>query len=62
VSISSLATVFVTRATRYSFIERPGTWVLIAFGIAQLAASLITAYGLGNLPGENVSIKTTICN
>ncbi|KAF8118981.1 hypothetical protein N665_0001s0039 [Sinapis alba] len=44
VSIISQALIFVTRSRSWSFVERPGFLLLIAFLIAQLAATLIAAY------------------
>ncbi|KAK3221310.1 hypothetical protein Dsin_008335 [Dipteronia sinensis] len=44
VSIVSQALIFVTRSRSWSFIERPGFLLLIAFFIAQLVATLIAVY------------------
>ncbi|KAL0885149.1 hypothetical protein Bca101_009131 [Brassica carinata] len=44
VSIISQALIFVTRSRSWSFVERPGFLLLIAFLIAQLVATLIAAY------------------
>ncbi|CAH9095072.1 unnamed protein product [Cuscuta epithymum] len=44
VSIVSQALIFVTRSRSWSFIERPGLLLLIAFFIAQLVATLIAVY------------------
>ncbi|KAL4571319.1 hypothetical protein LXL04_018077 [Taraxacum kok-saghyz] len=44
VSIISQALIFVTRSRSWSFVERPGFLLLIAFFIAQLIATLIAVY------------------
>ncbi|XP_024989535.1 ATPase 8, plasma membrane-type-like [Cynara cardunculus var. scolymus] len=44
VSINSQALIFVTRSRGWSFLERPGTLLVVAFAIAQLLATLITVY------------------
>nr|GMD35597.1 ATPase 9, plasma membrane-type [Ipomoea batatas] len=44
VSIVSQALIFVTRSRSWSFIERPGLLLLVAFVIAQLIATLIAVY------------------
>ncbi|KFK27283.1 h(+)-atpase 3 [Arabis alpina] len=44
VSIVSQALIFVTRSRSWSFVERPGTLLLIAFAIAQSIATLIAVY------------------
>ncbi|KAJ9551302.1 hypothetical protein OSB04_015347 [Centaurea solstitialis] len=44
VSINSQALIFVTRSRGWSFVERPGSLLLIAFAMAQLVATLITVY------------------
>ncbi|KAG5535044.1 hypothetical protein RHGRI_022977 [Rhododendron griersonianum] len=44
VSIISQALIFVTRSRSWSFIERPGLLLLVAFLIAQLIATLIAVY------------------
>ncbi|XP_004507873.1 plasma membrane ATPase 4-like [Cicer arietinum] len=44
VSIVSQALIFVTRSRSWSFVERPGMLLLIAFFIAQLIATLIAVY------------------
>nr|BAF03589.1 P-type H+-ATPase [Zostera marina] len=44
VSIISQALIFVTRSRSWSFVERPGFLLLIAFCIAQLVATLIATY------------------
>ncbi|KAI8541597.1 hypothetical protein RHMOL_Rhmol08G0074000 [Rhododendron molle] len=44
VSIISQALIFVTRSRSWSFIERPGLLLLVAFFIAQLIATLIAVY------------------
>ncbi|KAI3701561.1 hypothetical protein L6452_26740 [Arctium lappa] len=44
VSINSQALIFVTRSRGWSFVERPGSLLLVAFAIAQLLATLITVY------------------
>jgi len=44
VSIVSQALIFVTRSRGWSFLERPGALLVIAFLIAQLIATLIAVY------------------
>ncbi|CAI9784742.1 unnamed protein product [Fraxinus pennsylvanica] len=44
VSIISQALIFVTRSRSWSFAERPGMFLLCAFMIAQLVATLIAVY------------------
>ncbi|XP_004486623.1 plasma membrane ATPase 4 [Cicer arietinum] len=44
VSIVSQALIFVTRSRSWSFIERPGLLLVVAFLIAQLIATLIAVY------------------
>ncbi|KAJ8452847.1 hypothetical protein Cgig2_014610 [Carnegiea gigantea] len=44
VSIVSQALIFVTRSRSFSFIERPGLMLVVAFFIAQLIATLIAVY------------------
>ena len=54
-SISGLATVFVTRTQGFSWVvwkERPGIPIVIAFCAAQLIAMFLGAYGLGGFPWD----------
>ncbi|KAG2328056.1 hypothetical protein Bca52824_010784 [Brassica carinata] len=44
VSIISQALIFVTRSRSWSFVERPGFLLVIAFIVAQLVATLIAVY------------------
>ncbi|KMT03296.1 hypothetical protein BVRB_8g198370 [Beta vulgaris subsp. vulgaris] len=44
VSIVSQALIFVTRSRSWSFVERPGMLLMVAFLIAQLVATLIAVY------------------
>ncbi|KAK9666476.1 hypothetical protein RND81_14G187600 [Saponaria officinalis] len=44
VSIVSQALIFVTRSRSWSFVERPGFMLVIAFFIAQLIATIIAVY------------------
>ncbi|AES92277.1 putative proton-exporting ATPase [Medicago truncatula] len=44
VSIVSQALIFVTRSRGWSFLERPGALLVIAFFIAQLIATIIAVY------------------
>ncbi|KAG9133425.1 hypothetical protein Leryth_013236 [Lithospermum erythrorhizon] len=44
VSIISQALIFVTRSRSWSFVERPGVLLVVAFLIAQLVATLIAVY------------------
>uniref|UniRef100_A0A2N9IAI7 Plasma membrane ATPase n=1 Tax=Fagus sylvatica TaxID=28930 RepID=A0A2N9IAI7_FAGSY len=45
VSIVSQALIFVTRSRSWSYVERPGLLLVIAFFIAQLVATIIAVYG-----------------
>ncbi|KAG5379944.1 hypothetical protein IGI04_027786 [Brassica rapa subsp. trilocularis] len=44
VSIISQALIFVTRSRSWSYAERPGFWLIAAFFIAQLVATIIAVY------------------
>ncbi|PRQ50463.1 putative proton-exporting ATPase [Rosa chinensis] len=44
VSIISQALIFVTRSRSWSFVERPGAMLMIAFCIAQLLATILAVY------------------
>ncbi|KAK3126599.1 hypothetical protein QOZ80_7AG0559170 [Eleusine coracana subsp. coracana] len=44
VSIISQALIFVTRSRSWSFVERPGFFLVIAFLMAQLVATLVAVY------------------
>uniref|UniRef100_A0A0D3CVP1 Cation-transporting P-type ATPase N-terminal domain-containing protein n=1 Tax=Brassica oleracea var. oleracea TaxID=109376 RepID=A0A0D3CVP1_BRAOL len=44
VSIISQALIFVTRSRSWSYAERPGFWLIAAFFIAQLIATIIAVY------------------
>ncbi|CAN1796432.1 Plasma membrane ATPase 4 [Linum perenne] len=44
VSVVSQALIFVTRSRSWSFVERPGMLLMVAFAIAQLVATLIAVY------------------
>ncbi|KAF8029228.1 hypothetical protein BT93_E1786 [Corymbia citriodora subsp. variegata] len=44
VSIISQALIFVTRSQSWSFVERPGVLLMVAFVVAQLVATLIAVY------------------
>ncbi|XP_021723433.1 plasma membrane ATPase 4-like [Chenopodium quinoa] len=48
VSIVSQALIFVTRSRSWSFVERPGMLLMVAFAIAQLVATLIAVYPTWN--------------
>ncbi|KIZ00694.1 hypothetical protein MNEG_7267 [Monoraphidium neglectum] len=50
VSISGQALVFVTRCSGHSFLDRAGTFTYLAFFGAQVASSLIAAFGFGGYP------------
>lgn len=53
VSIVSQALIFVTRARSWSFLERPGLLLVIAFIIAQLIATFIAVYANWGFAGIN---------
>ncbi|CAL1415143.1 unnamed protein product [Linum trigynum] len=44
VSIVSKALIFVTRSRSWSFVERPGWLLMIAFALAQLVATVLAVY------------------
>ncbi|KAL2614112.1 hypothetical protein R1flu_025804 [Riccia fluitans] len=44
VSVISQALIFVTRSKAWSFLERPGLLLVVAFAIAQLIATIIAVY------------------
>ncbi|KAL3688996.1 hypothetical protein R1sor_015305 [Riccia sorocarpa] len=44
VSVISQALIFVTRSKTWSFLERPGFLLVVAFAIAQLIATIIAVY------------------
>ncbi|XP_024544580.1 plasma membrane ATPase-like [Selaginella moellendorffii] len=44
VSVISQALIFVTRSRSFSFLERPGAMLIVAFLVAQLVATLIAVY------------------
>ncbi|CAE5964763.1 unnamed protein product [Arabidopsis arenosa] len=48
VSIVSQALIFVTRSRSWSYVERPGLWLIFAFFVAQLIATLIAVYANWN--------------
>lgn len=48
VSIISQALIFVTRSRSWSFVERPGILLVVAFLAAQLVATLIAVYAKWN--------------
>lgn len=50
VSIISQALIFVTRARSWSFIERPGLLLVVAFVIAQLVSDLILSCNSAQVP------------
>lgn len=53
VSIVSQALIFVTRSRSWSFLERPGLLLVIAFIIAQLIATFIAVYANWGFAGIN---------
>jgi H+-transporting ATPase len=54
VSISNLATIFVTRSQGFSWMERPGVWVAAAFLFSQAVSTFFGAYGLHGFPHNGV--------
>jgi len=50
VSISGLATIFVSRSQGFSYRERPGAMMSIAFCLSQLVATFIGVYGFNGYP------------
>lgn len=57
VSITGQATIFVTRAKRISYLERPAVILMAAFVIAQLVATLIGVYGFDGYPNTRASFR-----
>ncbi|KAJ0247907.1 ATPase 10 [Hirschfeldia incana] len=53
VSIISQSLIFVTRSRSWSFLDRPGTLLIFAFLVAQLAATLIAVYA--NISFANIT-------
>ncbi|KAL4306858.1 hypothetical protein AHAS_Ahas16G0220300 [Arachis hypogaea] len=51
VSIISQALIFVTRSRGWSYIERPGVFLMIAFVITQLIATIVSAFLSWELAG-----------
>jgi len=57
VSISSMATIFVTRSRGFSWLDRPGTLLFVAFCASQTASSILGAFGLtGQYPLNGVTM------
>ncbi|EGG23155.1 P-type ATPase [Cavenderia fasciculata] len=50
VSISGLATIFVSRSQGFSYFERPGLLMSMAFVLSQIIATFIGVYGLRGYP------------
>jgi H+-transporting ATPase len=58
VSISGAVVIFLTRAHRWFFMERPGILLCIALVFSQVAATLIGVYGFPGYPwGEDMEMK-----
>jgi len=51
ISVGGLALIFITRSHSFFFLDRPGLFVMAAFVIAQVVASVIGAYGLNDYNG-----------
>jgi H+-transporting ATPase len=51
ISVGGLATIFITRSYSFSFLDRPGLFVVGAFIFAQAIASVLGAYGLNGFNG-----------
>jgi len=59
VSISGQALIFVTRTAginTWFFADKPSNLLLIAFVVAQIAATLIGAFGFGGYPGSRTGL------
>jgi len=52
VSISGLATIFVSRSQGFSYLERPGAMMAIAFVLSQIVATFIGVYGFNGYPNN----------
>ncbi|KAK5584892.1 hypothetical protein RB653_006510 [Dictyostelium firmibasis] len=55
VSISGLATIFVSRSQGFSYFERPGNLVIFAFIMSQVVATFIGVYGFRGYPHDSFS-------
>ncbi|KAM9963911.1 hypothetical protein ACTFIW_005552 [Dictyostelium discoideum] len=55
VSISGLATIFVSRSQGFSYFERPGNLVIFAFVMSQVVATFIGVYGFRGYPHDSFS-------
>ncbi|KAL6071260.1 Plasma membrane ATPase [Balamuthia mandrillaris] len=53
VSISSQSTIFITRSQRWFFSSRPSILLVIAFILAQVAATVLGALGLAGYPSDD---------
>lgn len=53
VSITGAAIIFVTRSVGWSWRERPGVFLMLAFAISQTAATFIGVYGFNGYPGDD---------
>eukprot|EP00127_Corallochytrium_limacisporum_P006489 Clim_evm20s229 gene=Clim_evmTU20s229 len=60
-SISQQALIFVTRTRTFSFLDRPGTLLMIAFVGAQLIATIIGALGFGGYPDPSDTMDCQFC-
>jgi len=58
VSISGLATIFVSRSQGFSYFERPGFLVIFAFVMSQIVATFLGVYGLNSYPGSGSDIRS----
>jgi len=52
VSISGSAVIFVTRSHRWSWAEKPGALLAMAFVVSQTCATIIGIFGFNGYPGD----------
>eukprot|EP01133_Synstelium_polycarpum_P012963 gene12963-15234_t len=57
VSISGLATIFVSRSQGFSYFERPGALMSIAFVGSQVIATFIGVYGFRGYPNDAMGLE-----
>jgi H+-transporting ATPase len=62
VSISGQALIFVTRTRKFSFLDRPSVFLMVAFVVAQIASTLIGVYGFRGYPTFNLQRVTEGAN
>eukprot|EP01134_Creolimax_fragrantissima_P006719 CFRG6719T1 len=61
VSISGMALIFVTRTSKFSWLDRPGLLPMIAFVCSQIVSSLIAGFGFNGYNAPEQSVDCTYC-